>query len=141
MIKDDLNLIFFQKTTASEKMSLGRNLLEESKNFLDQNKSNESLDQVTRFQVANVSHSKINVKMLVVEGKGQATPVIILFWMNICGTAYKLERQRGWGVESTTPFRLNLHKGNMDKTLFAKGNLQDSFIQAHTINKTQLLSS
>ena len=43
-------------------MPLGRNVLEESKNFLDQNKSNEILDQVTRFQVANVSHSKIMSK-------------------------------------------------------------------------------
>ena len=44
-------------------MPLGRNLLEGSRNFLDQNKSNEILDQVTRLQVANVSHSKIVVKL------------------------------------------------------------------------------
>ena len=37
-------------------MPLGRNLLEVIKNFLVQNRSYESLDQVTRFEVANVSH-------------------------------------------------------------------------------------
>ena len=44
-------------------MPLVRNFLEVIINFLVQNKSYESLDQVTRFKVANVSHTKIMVKL------------------------------------------------------------------------------
>ena len=40
--------------------------------------------------------------------------------------------------ENTTPFQLNLHKGNTNETLFVKGNLQDSF---YTVNQKHTTST